>query len=383
MPGRIDPLSGAATAAPRPRARCGDGCLDKLALSVRRARNAPISVVSGGLSSVLSISSQSIGSGLSGGSSSTTSVGVGSNSSSNGIRTGGASSSMRGGGIPAWPASSGKGATLPALGRHGKPLLLLGMLSGSLPRREMLRCSWMRVNALARDGVRVLFIVGKENAENRSDVLAVNVKEGAFMRSKNDKVNQTRSFDVKKLIRTGSVTTYWKLVEWLKYAATQPEPMVGRADDDVFISPRMLIAHTRLLLGHAMRPGASGRVYAGVFEWYVYARALSCACASCRLAQPSSGNSSLRAHAQVFVADADAHVDWLRAFRWRIANAAQEGMAQLFRHWRSHCRRRPLHRAGRLRKGPADAHEPCRSRRRRRRRALQTRRSTGARSLRR
>ena len=39
--------------------------------------------------------------------------------------------------------------------------------------------------------------------------------------------------------------------------------MVGRADDDVFISPRMLVTHARLLLG---APG--GLVYAGVFEWY-------------------------------------------------------------------------------------------------------------------
>ena len=56
---------------------------------------------------------------------------------------------------------------------------------------------------------------------------------------------------MKKLIRTGSVTTYWKLVEWLKYASKQPEPMIARADDDVFISPRMLIAQARLL---CMRP---------------------------------------------------------------------------------------------------------------------------------
>lgn len=39
--------------------------------------------------------------------------------------------------------------------------------------------------------------------------------------------------------------------------------MIARADDDVFISPRMLIAHSRLLL-----KARGGLVYAGVFEWY-------------------------------------------------------------------------------------------------------------------
>jgi len=88
------------------------------------------------------------------------------------------------------------------------------------------------------------------------------------MRSKQDQAsNTTRTFDVKKLIRTGSITTYWKLVAWLRYAAVQPEPMVGRADDDVFISPRMLVAHTRLLLEH-VAPPRSPLLFGGVFEWY-------------------------------------------------------------------------------------------------------------------
>ena len=41
-----------------------------------------------------------------------------------------------------------------------------------------------RARAAASGGVRVLFIVGKDNAENSPDVLPVDVKEGAFMRSK-------------------------------------------------------------------------------------------------------------------------------------------------------------------------------------------------------
>ncbi|KAL3895784.1 MAG: hypothetical protein SGPRY_013428, partial [Prymnesium sp.] len=57
------------------------------------------------------------------------------------------------------------------------------------------------------------------------------------------------------------------LTKFLEYAAKQPEPMVGRADDDVFISSPMLLAHTSLLLEYA-RSAASPYVYAGVFEWY-------------------------------------------------------------------------------------------------------------------
>ena len=248
-------------------ATCGDGCLDKLVAAVRRAKPTPVRVVAGALA-LGAAAAAARGSG--GSSSSSTSGSISSSSSSSRFNSLGTS-------------SGGGGSTA----ERPEPLLLLGLLSGSQPRRDMLRCSWMRVAALSQHGVRVLFIVGKANAENSPDVLPVDVVEGAFMRSKADALrNTTRTFDVKKQIRTGSVTTYWKLVEWLKYAATQPEPMVGRADDDVFVSPRMLIAHARLLLRHAslplpgngvLRPDGSssngadagrGLVFAGVFEWY-------------------------------------------------------------------------------------------------------------------
>ena len=262
-------------------ARCGDGCLDKLIVTIRRSHGRTFPIVDG----AMVVGNRSIN--------------------------------------RAWRrAAAGAGSSAPG------PFLLLGVLSGSAPRREALRCTWISVPALAHQ-VRVLFVVGRASAENRSDVLAVDVVEGAFMRSRSDALtNRTRTFDPKKLIRTGSVTTYWKLVEWLKYASVQPERMVGRADDgsgcrqpsqrrplpyrprplpyrprpipyrprplptdralslrtapglclchalaDVFISPRMLIAHSRLLYQHATAPRGgglrgSGLVYAGVFEWY-------------------------------------------------------------------------------------------------------------------
>ena len=41
--------------------------------------------------------------------------------------------------------------------------------------------------------------------------------------------------------------------------------MVGRSDDDVLISPWMLIAHTQWLVARATY---SPYLYAGAFEWY-------------------------------------------------------------------------------------------------------------------
>ena len=151
-----------------------------------------------------------------------------------------------------------------ALAHRPVPLLLLGLLSGSAVRREMVRCTWMRVPAL-RQSVRTVFVVGRSSAEPLADVLPVDVIEGERMR--NFKQNKTTTFAVHKVVRTGTLTTYWKLTKFLEYAAQQPEPMIGRADDDVLISPQMLIAHTSILLERAS-VASTKYIYAGVFEWY-------------------------------------------------------------------------------------------------------------------
>lgn len=192
--------------------KCGDGCLDKLVVSVRRAKQVELPV-KGGLLDLPRTSEV---------------------------------------GVP--PVSGGTGVAR---------LLLLGLLSGSPVRRDMLRCSWMAMPALEQH-VRLLFVVGRAGAEHRADVLPVNVTEGEHMRRAGQ--NHTRTFDAKKGIRTGTVTTYWKLAAFLEYAARQPEPMIGRADDDVFISPRMLIAHATLILRHAAETSAP-YAFGGVFEW--------------------------------------------------------------------------------------------------------------------
>ena len=60
---------------------------------------------------------------------------------------------------------------------------------------------------------------------------------------------------------TGTFSTYFKQAAFLRFAATQPEPLIARADDDAFISPHMLVAYAHLL-SKLQQP-----IYGGVFEW--------------------------------------------------------------------------------------------------------------------
>ena len=110
------------------------------------------------------------------------------------------------------------------------PLVLLGLLSGSPTRRAMLRCTWMQVPRF-HESVRLLFVVGS-NAPGPAvaDELRVNVTEGERMRAfcPPGRTCAQKKFDPNKRVQTGSVTTYWKLADFLTYAATQPEPMIAR-----------------------------------------------------------------------------------------------------------------------------------------------------------
>jgi len=67
----------------------------------------------------------------------------------------------------------------------------------------------------------------------------------------------------------GSLTTYHKQVLFLRHAATAPEPLVAKADDDVFVSPRLLIAHAQLL-NRMLRKHP--HLYMGAFEYYSWRR---------------------------------------------------------------------------------------------------------------
>lgn len=141
------------------------------------------------------------------------------------------------------------------------PLLLLGIMSGHEARRALLHCSWARVSRSVTS-IRVRFVVGSHQPlaaewehSPESMELRVNVSEGMRLWRRPDVLKG------KHQAFTGTFSTYQKQVAFLRFAATQPEPLVGRADDDAFISPHMVLAYATLLnrLPHA--------VYAGVFEW--------------------------------------------------------------------------------------------------------------------
>ena len=141
------------------------------------------------------------------------------------------------------------------------PLLLLGIMSGNSARRRMLRCHWLRAPRRILARMRVRFVVGLTHVTLRSEweeepeswELRVNVSEGVRLWRRPD-LRRHQAF-------TGTFSTYFKQAAFLRFAATQPEPMVGRADDDAFISPHMLLAYATLL---NRMPYAA---YAGVFEW--------------------------------------------------------------------------------------------------------------------
>ena len=148
-------------------------------------------------------------------------------------------------------------------GAEKRPLLLLGIMSGNAARRRMLRCHWSRAPAFVLAQTRVRFVVGSNAtnerlAEDWKDVpeaweLRVPVSEGVRLWQQPDP-RRHQSF-------TGTFSTYLKQAAFLRYAFTQPEPLVGRADDDVFISAPMLLAYATLL---SRLPWPA---YGGVFEW--------------------------------------------------------------------------------------------------------------------
>ncbi|KAL1526616.1 hypothetical protein AB1Y20_015320 [Prymnesium parvum] len=141
------------------------------------------------------------------------------------------------------------------------PLVLVGIMSGSEARRAIARCTWLRVGGNV-SSVRVLFVVGRPGTHSvvSGDILYVDVREK--QRMWNAGAPRPRSNGSEPEVVTGTFTTYLKQNEFLRYAATQKEKFVVRADDDVYISLPMLQAYGALL------SELGSNVYAGVFEWY-------------------------------------------------------------------------------------------------------------------
>lgn len=154
-----------------------------------------------------------------------------------------------------------RNTALAAAASSSAPTMLLGIMSGNEVRRRVLRCTWTSRVQGAQRAIRVLFVVGSasplsaewELAPPEAMELRVNVSEGVRLFRGGHKP-RTGWF-------TGTFSTYLKQASFLRFAATQPEPLVGRADDDAFISPHMLLAYATLL-SRLQQP-----FYGGVFEW--------------------------------------------------------------------------------------------------------------------
>lgn len=146
------------------------------------------------------------------------------------------------------------------------PLLLLGLVSGDAHRRRLLRCTW--VGALPPE-VRARFVVWADAPDAaRADVLAVERGGGGGDGGSGGDGDNARA----RAMRTGSYDAYAKIVAFLRYAATQPEPVVAKADDDVFAVPQMLRAVASQLARLASQPGRQF-VCAGSFNWFSWRRA--------------------------------------------------------------------------------------------------------------
>ena len=169
----------------------------------------------------------------------------------------------------------------------GVPLLLLGVISGDAQRRRFLRRAWV-AELNAGETVRVRFVVGaaQPDAEDR-DVLTIAVPEHQLVTGARELL--PKKFAGLNLMGAWTWTQYAKVTGWLRYAATQPEPLVGKCDEDVLVVPPMLEAYAALLRNLSMQaarpapgsgpgaPAVPAQVFAGVFEWYSWAPAtLAC-----------------------------------------------------------------------------------------------------------
>ena len=154
--------------------------------------------------------------------------------------------------------------------RWVQPLMLLGLVSGSRVRRDLLRCTWVAALNELDGAARVIFVVGN-GAEDatRSDVLSVRVDEQRLARTtgrRGAKIHGVSSYSTYSL--------YAKTMAFLRHAASQPEPVVVLGDDDIFVQPHALLSYAWTLV-QAARRGADSPLgwggsewYAGRFDWY-------------------------------------------------------------------------------------------------------------------
>ena len=137
--------------------------------------------------------------------------------------------------------------------KNSNTSVLLGILSGSVPRRQAARQILGPARA-STPSVRVLFVVGISQPSLRAiaepDVLQVNISDGAAASSKG-------SFTV-----GGSGTVIIKQAEFLRHAVHQPERIIALGEDDTYIALPMLSAIAGKLAS------LSAPWHAGFYEWY-------------------------------------------------------------------------------------------------------------------
>ena len=120
--------------------------------------------------------------------------------------------------------------------RSRRSLLLLGIISVSEHRRDLLRCTWAQM--LAPLPLRMRFVLGR-NASDRqhTDVILTPVEERLLVASSNRAKTRRASGAT-----YSSLSSFLKMHHFFQYAASAPEPLVAIGDDDVFIQPSMLLA---------------------------------------------------------------------------------------------------------------------------------------------
>ena len=140
--------------------------------------------------------------------------------------------------------------------------ILIGVINGHAERRAPFRCEFAQL--LPSRG-RLRFVVGSDHparAEETDLLVVPDVPEIIHYHNHNSGSGGEGS--ARRWEGTGSMSSLLKLFFFLEWAARQPEQVIARVDDDVFVSLPALEAHAA-----ALAPFGD-YFYAGVFEWYSY-----------------------------------------------------------------------------------------------------------------
>lgn len=161
---------------------------------------------------------------------------------------------------PNWP-SEPPSADVAAFRAARRPLLLLGLMSGSATRRALIRCTWGQL--VDRTSVRMLFVVGEgaSDAEADDTLVAQGVQDKAMIRGTNQGI---KAFLKMVAFLRFAARPMTRPEQWMRHGRQHPPRVVAVADDDVFIQPTALLAYARELLASSDAEAFA----AGQFDWY-------------------------------------------------------------------------------------------------------------------